>query len=224
MTHKINPNAHRLGVIKTWKSKWSFASKNVYKDNLKLDTFVRELLEKKLRRFYVSSISFSRDSKDNYVVNIFTSRGGMIAGRDGKGIENLVKDIKKVIKKNNLTEPRDIKINIEDIKALYADAGIVVSEVIEGLEKRMPFKRVLKGTVRNIMRERNVKGVKISVSGRLGGADMARKEFIKEGRIPLSTLRADIDYREGRANLPYGVIGIKVWIYRGDIFKNKNTK
>lgn len=222
MTHKINPNAHRLGIIRTWKSKWSFASKDAYKDNLKLDIFIRDFLKKKLRNFYVSSISFSRDSKDNYIVNISTTRAGMIAGKDGKGVENLIKDIKKIIKKNNLTEPKDIKINIEDIKEPYLDAGIVASEVIEGLEKRMPFKRVLKGIVRNIMRERGVQGVKISLAGRLGGADMARKEFIKEGRIPLSTFRADIDYREGRANLPYGVIGIKVWIYRGEVFKKKN--
>jgi small subunit ribosomal protein S3 len=171
---------------------------------------VRDFLEKKLRNFYVSSISFSRDSKDNYIVNIASSRGGMIAGRDGKGVENLIKDIKKIVRKKGLEAPKDIKVNIEDIKAVYADAGIVTAEVIEGLEKRMPFKRVLKGITESVMREKNVQGVKISLSGRLGGADMARKEFIKKGRIPLSTFRADIDYREGRANLPYGVIGIKV--------------
>ncbi len=218
MTHKINPNAHRLGVIRTWKSKWTFGSKNNYKDYLKLDYFVRDYLEKKLRRHYVSSIEFHRDSKDNYVIDIFTTRAGMIAGKDGKGTDNLIKDIKKIIRKNNLIEPKSIKINLKDVKAPYSDAGIVVSEVIEGLEKRMPFKRILKSTTENVMREKGVQGVKISVSGRLGGADMARKEFVKKGRIPLSTLRADIDYREGRANLPYGVIGIKVWIYRGDIF------
>jgi small subunit ribosomal protein S3 len=134
----------------------------------------------------------------------------MIAGRDGNGVENLVKDIKKIIKKNNLREPKNIKIDIQDVKRPYMDAGIVVSEIIESLEKRMQFRRVLKMTVENIMREKGVQGVKISVSGRLGGVDMARKEFIKKGRIPLSTFRADIDYREGRANLPYGVIGIKV--------------
>jgi len=171
---------------------------------------VRDLIEKKLRNFYVSTISFSRDSKDNYIVNITSSRGGMITGRDGKGVENLIKDIKKIIRKKGLEAPKDIKVNIEDIKAVYTDAGIVTAEVIESLEKRMPFKRVLKGVVENVMRERGVQGVKISLSGRLGGADMARKEFIKKGRIPLSTFRADIDYREGRANLTYGVIGIKV--------------
>jgi len=219
MTHKINPNAHRLGVIRTWKSKWSFANKDAYKNNLKVDYFVRDYLEKKLRNYYLSSIEFSRNSKDEYVITLRTSRAGMIAGRDGKGVENLIKDIRRIIRKNNLVEPKNIKINIEDVKSVYSDAGIVVSEVIEGLEKRMPFKRVLKSMVQNVMREKGVQGVKISVSGRLGGADMARKEFIKQGRIPLSTLRADIDYREGRANLPYGVIGIKVWIYRGDIFK-----
>ena len=218
MTHKINPNAHRLGVIKDWQAKWSFASKSDYKDNLKLDFFVRDYLEKKLRNFYVSSISFARDSKENYIITINSTRGGMIAGKGGNGVENLVKDIKRIIKKNNLREPKNIKIDIQDIKRPYMDAGIVTAEVIENLEKRMQFRRVLKTTVENIMREKGVQGVKISVSGRLGGVDMARKEFIKKGRIPLSTLRADIDYREGRANLPYGVIGIKVWIYKGDVF------
>ena len=219
MTHKINPNAHRLGVIRTWKSSWSFPSKKAYKDNLKLDTFVRDYLEKELRRFYVSSIDFSRDSKDVYQINIHTTRAGMIAGKEGKGIEKLIKGIKRIIRKNNLTEPKDIKIELVDVKNPYSDAGIVTAEIIEQLEKRMPFRRVMKSIVQNVMREKNVQGVKVSLSGRLGGVDMARREFIKEGRIPLSTLRADIDYREGRANLPYGVIGVKVWIYRGDIFK-----
>ena len=223
MTHKINPNAHRLGVIRTWKSKWTFGSKADYKDNLKLDYFVRKYLEEKLRKAYVSSISFERDHKDNYVINIFSTRGGVIAGKDGKRVDDLIKGIKKIIRKNNLNPPKNIKINIEDIKNPYSDAGIVVSEVIESLEKRMPFKRVLKSVVQNVMREKGVQGVKVSVSGRLGGADMARKEFIKQGRIPLSTLRANIDYREGRANLPYGVIGIKVWIYKGEVFNNKDN-
>ena len=218
MTHKINPNVHRLGIIRDWQSKWSFGSKADYKDNLQLDYFVRDYLEKKLRKFYVSSISFSRDVKDNYFIVIRTTRGGMIAGKNGEGIEKLIKDINKIIRKKGLRKPNNIKIEIENVKSPYTDAGIVVAEVVEALEKRMPFRRILKSTIKKVMAEKDVKGVKISVSGRLGGVDMARKEFIKQGRIPLSTLRADIDYREGRANLPYGVIGVKVWIYRGDIF------
>jgi len=218
MTHKIKPFAHRLGVIRTWQSKWTYSNKNDYKNNLKMDHFVKAFLEKELRRNFVSSIEFSRDYKDEYIIKIRTSRAGTIAGKDGNGIEKLTKKVKRVIRKNNLQEPKSIKIVLEDVKRPYQDAGIVTAEIIEQLEKRMPFRMVMKNMLRNVMSERNVKGVKISLSGRLNGVDMARKEFLKDGRIPLSTLRADVDYREGRANLPYGVIGIKVWLYKGDVF------
>ena len=218
MTHKLKPFAHRLGTIRTWTSKWSFSQKDDYKNHLKTDHFVREYLEKELRKGYVSSIEFSRNLKDEYNIKIRTSRPGVIAGKDNAGIEKLVKGIKRVIRKNNLKEPKKINIDLETIKRPYQDAGVVVAEIIEQLEKRMPFRRVMKTMLQNVMNERNVKGAKISISGRLNGADMARKEFVKDGRIPLSTIRADVDYREGRANLPYGVLGIKVWIYKGDIF------
>ena len=145
----------------------------------------------------------------------------MIIGKSGDGIEKLIVGIKKMLKKKKLKLPADIKINIQDIKSPESDAGIVAAQIVEALEKRMPFKRVLKTTVEKCMANRDVQGVKIAVSGRLNGADMARKESEKQGRIPLSTFRADVDFRNARANLPYGVLGVKVWIYRGDIFENK---
>lgn len=221
MTHVVNPYAHRLGGIRNWKSRWVF-HKNSYKDFLKTDTFVREFLEKKLSKAYISSIEFVRDGNKKYTIIIRTSRAGMIIGKSGDGIEKLVADIKKLLKKKKLDIPVDIHINIEDIKSPESDAGVVVSQVVEALEKRMSFKRILKTTVEKCMANRDVLGVKITVSGRLNGADMARTESEKQGQIPLSTFRADIDFRNGRANLPYGVIGVKVWIYRGDIFPDKN--
>jgi small subunit ribosomal protein S3 len=167
-------------------------------------------LEKELEKVHLSNIEFSRDGDKKYVIIIKTSKAGMIVGRGGDGIEKLMKKIKHVLKKNNLVIPKDIKINVEDVRSPDADAGIVAAIVKEGLEKKMPFRRVMKSAVEKSMANRDVKGIKISLSGSLGGAAMARKEFVKKGRIPLSTFRADVDYRTVRANLPLGVIGVKV--------------
>lgn len=221
MTHVVNPFAHRLGGIRKWKSNWTF-SKNNYQDFLKTDFYVRNLLEKELEKVHLSSIEFSRDGDKKYIVTIKTSKTGMIVGKGGDGIEKLTKKIKHVLKKNNLIIPKDLKISVEDVRSPDADAGIVAAIVKEGLEKKMPFRRVMKSAIEKSMANRDVKGIKISLSGSLGGAAMARKEFVKKGRIPLSTFRADIDYRTTRANLPLGVIGVKVWIYRGDVFDKKN--
>ena len=218
MTHVVHPYAHRLGGVRDWKSKWTSSSKKDYTDFLKADYFVREFLEKELRNAYISDITFDRNKNERYIITINTSRPCVVIGRGGDGIEKLTKKIKAIFKKNNLILPKDIKLNINDVHSADSDAGVVMAQIIEGLEKRMPFRRILKTTAEKSMANRDVKGIKISVSGRLGGADMARKEYIKKGRIPLSTFRADVDYRTGRANLPYGVIGIKVWIYRGEIF------
>ncbi len=221
MTHKVHPYAHRLGIIKDWKSKWSLVSKEKYKEYLLTDLLVRNYLNIKLVKNYISDISFKRNSDDDYTIDIHTSRSGMIIGKSGDGIEKLKKQIIKVIKKKGFHCPKKIKLNIVDIKNPNADAGAVISGVIEGLERKMPFKRILKQTTERAMMDRDVKGIKILVSGRLNGAEMARREYVRQGRIPLQTFRADVDYREGRANLPYGVIGVKVWIYRGQIFDKK---
>ena len=217
MTHVVHPYAHRLGGIRTWKSRWTFSS-GEYKDFLKSDYFIRSFLEKKLRNSFVSSIEFERHNDKRYNIIIKRSRVGMIVGREGDGIEKLLSEVKKVLRKNNLPIPKDMKITVEDIKSPESDAGVVACGVVEALERRMPFRRILKTTVDKVMANKDVKGVKISVSGRLGGADMARREYIRKGRIPLSTFRADVDYKAAEANLPYGVIGVKVWIYKGDVF------
>jgi small subunit ribosomal protein S3 len=132
--------------------------------------------------------------------------------------------LQKVVKKLNLTETPELKIDIEEVRSPEADAAIVSQMVAEGLEKRLPFRRILKQTAEKVMANRDVKGVRIYVGGRLGGADMARREEIKKGQIPLQTFRADIDFAREKAFLPYGTIGIKVWIYRGDVFEEQKSK
>jgi small subunit ribosomal protein S3 len=169
---------------------------------------------------YISSIDMERDEK-RFRIIIKSSRAGMIIGRSGDGIQKIKNEVIKLMRKNKLVIPQEINIDIEEVRYPETDASIVGSMVVEGLEKRMPFRRVLKMTADKVMANRDVKGVRIVVSGRLGGAEMARKEEIKKGRIPLQTLRADIDFTRKRANLSYGVIGVKVWIYKGDVFSKK---
>ena len=219
MTHVAHPYAQRIKILRDWKSRW-FGMGQKYRDFLKADILIREYLEKKLRDMYVSSVDIERDG-DKLKIIIRTSRAGMIIGRSGDGVQRLKNDVLKLIQKNKLVTPEELNIDVEEVRYPETDAGIVGAMVVEGLEKRMPFRRVLKMTADKVMANKEVKGVRISVSGRLGGAEMARKEQVKKGRVPLQTLRADIDYATKRANLPYGVIGVKVWIYKGDVFNKK---
>lgn len=221
MTHKVHPYAHRLGKNKTWRSKWITPNLYEYKLFLKTDFFIRDFLEKELRSFYVSDIKFERNSNKKYLINVYTSRPGMIIGRSGDGVEKITKKIKKVLRRNDLDIPSELKLIINDVHSPDSDAGIVISQVIEGLEKRMSFNRVVKRIAEKVIATRGVKGVKIAVSGRLDGSDMARRVYIRKGQIPLTTFRADIDYRDGRANLSYGVLGVKVWIYKGEVFADE---
>lgn len=218
MTHTVHPYAHRLGIIRDWKSRW-FGKSGKYQEYLKVDVLLREYLQKRLRGFYVDSIDMER-GENFYRIVIKTSRPGMIIGRSGEGAVKLKNDIIKKINKIGGEIPRELKVDIEEIKEPEANAAVVAYMVAEGLEKRMPFRRVMKQTVEKVMTNKNVQGVKISLSGRLGGAEMGRKEIVKDGQIPLQTLRADIDFAREKAFLPYGVIGVKVWIYRGEIFDN----
>ena len=217
MTHTAHPYAQRLGILRDWKSRW-FGSREQYKTYLKTDVLVRDFLEKKLRRFYISSIEMERNEKLFRII-IKTSRAGMVIGRSGEGAQKLKNDILDFLNKHNLPKPKELKIDIEEIRYPETDAAIVGMMVAEGLEKRMPFKRVIKTVIDKAAANRDVKGVRISISGRLGGAEMARREELKKGRIPLQTLRADIDFARQKAYLPYGIVGIKVWIYKGDVFE-----
>lgn len=222
MTHTVHPYAHRLGIIRDWRSRWFVADKARYREYLKADVVIREYLEKRLRSMYVSDIEIERNQKFLRVI-IKTSRPGMIIGRSGEGATRLKNDLSYVIKRLGLSENPELKIDIEEIRSPESNAAIVGQMVAESLEKRMPFRRILKQTVEKVMANRDVKGVRIGLAGRLGGADMSRSEEIKRGRVPLQTLRSDIDFARVRAQLPYGVIGIKVWIYRGDIFDDRKS-
>lgn len=214
MTHVVHPYSHRLGIIRDWKSRWFGKNTTVYVDYLRADVLVRAWLTRKLRGMYVSFIEIERSEKQ-YRISIHTSRPGMIIGRGGDGIEKLRASLKKEMARLKIITPQDVKLDIVEVSNPEADATIVATMVAEGIEKRLPFRRVLKTTIEKIMANRDVQGARIAVSGRLGGAEMARREQIKRGGIPLQTLRADIDFARERANMTYGVIGIKVWIYRG---------
>lgn len=221
MTHVAHPFAQRLGIIRDWKSRWFAKTPKDYRTNLKVDTTVREYLKKRLRGFYVTLVQIERGQKDIRIL-IKTSRPGMVIGRGGEGSTKLTKDIEAKIRSLGIKDVPQVKIDIEEVRSPESQAPIVAYMIAEGLEKRMTFRRVLKQTVEKVMANRDVEGVRIAISGRLGGAEMSRQEEIKRGRVPLQTLRADIDYAREQAYLPYGVIGIKVWIYRGDIFNRKD--
>jgi small subunit ribosomal protein S3 len=220
MTHVVHPYSHRLGIIRDWKSRWFGKDTNQYVDHLRADVLVRAWLTKRLKGMYLSLIEIERTEKQ-YRIMIHTSRPGMIIGRGGDGIEKLRAALKKEMARLKIIVPQDVKLDIIEVTSPEADAAIVAAMIVEGIEKRLPFRRVLKTTIEKIMANRDVQGARIAVSGRLGGAEMARREQIKRGGIPLQTLRADIDFARERANMTYGVIGIKVWIYRGMKFDKK---
>ncbi|NQV93018.1 30S ribosomal protein S3 [Candidatus Kaiserbacteria bacterium] len=217
MTHNVHPYAHRLGILRDWKSRWFSSNPKVYRDGVKLDTSVREFLTKRLRGMYVSSIEMERNQNMLRII-IKTSRPGVVIGRSGEGSVKIKADVLKLANKLKLGEVPEIKIDVEEVRSPESNAAIVSQMIAEGLEKRMPFRRVLKQTAEKVMANRDVEGVRIALAGRLGGAEMARREQIKKGRIPLQTFRADIDFAREKAYLPYGIVGIKVWVYRGDVF------
>ncbi|MBI2086992.1 MAG: 30S ribosomal protein S3 [Candidatus Zambryskibacteria bacterium] len=217
MTHTVHPYSHRLGILYDWKSRW-FSPKGKYKEALRSDVLIRQFLEKKLKSFFLADIEIERSAKALRII-VSSSRPGMIIGRQGDGAEKLRAEVKKLLMKNNLLQDKiDIKLDIKEVKNAEANAAIVAQMVVEGLEKRLPFRRVMKQTVEKVIANRDVLGVKVVLSGMIGGG-MARTETHKKGRIPLQTLRANVDYAQGRACLPLGSVGVKVWIYKGDIFE-----
>ena len=226
MSHSVHPYAHRIGILRDWKSAW-FSTKNKYREYLHADLAVRNYIEKNLKGMYVADVVIERNDKMIRVI-IQTSRPGLIIGRNGEGVTKLRANLEKLLRKNDgLPEGIELKLDVQEVRNAEANAMIVAQMVAEQLEKRMTFRRVLKTTVEKVMGNHDVKGIRIRLAGRLGGAEMARTEQIKKGQIPLQTFRADIDYAHYEARLPYGAIGIKVWIYRGDVFEkeaNVNNK
>lgn len=218
MSHSVHPYSHRLGIIRDWKSRW-FGINKSYRTSLKTDLIIREFLVKELRSFFLADVQIERNQK-SFKVTIKSSRPGMIIGRSGDGIQKLSEKIIKLLKKKGVElSGQEFKIDIEEVKTPEANAAIVAMIVAEGLEKRLPFRRVLKQTLEKVLASKEVKGAKIKLAGRLGGAEMARQEDLKKGQIPLQTLRADIDFAKEKAHMTYGDIGIKVWIYKGQIFE-----
>lgn len=221
MSKAVHPYAHRLVTLRDWKSRW-FADPKKYVAYLKGDVLLRQHLEKKLRGQYVAGIEIERSRKATRFI-IKTSRPGLIIGRNGEGAAKLKEDILKKMDYLKLPRPEDFKLEIMEVANPEADAAIVAYMIAEGLEKRMPYRRVMKQIMEKVMVAHGVGGARIVLSGRLGGAEIARTEELKRGSIPLQTFRADIDFKRERATLTYGTIGIKVWIYRGKIFAEKNS-
>ena len=208
MGQKVNPHGARVGVIFDWSTRW-FAGKKDFANYLVEDQKLRKMLKEKYYATGISKIDIERTAKD-ITVNIFTAKPGMIIGRQGAGIEALKKDILAFL-------GRPAHINVMEIKQPDADAQLVAENIAQQLEKRISFRRALKQAQQRAMKINGVKGIKTCVSGRVGGADIARTEHYHDGSIPLQTLRANIDYGFAEAKTTYGRLGVKVWIYKGQI-------
>lgn len=210
MGQKISPTSFRVGINKDWSSRWFGGRK--YQDYLKTDLKVRSFLEKKLKNMGIDKIELERGA-DALNVIVYTSRPGFLIGRGGTGVEELKVDIKKLLKGKIA-----IRLEIQEVKNPEASAAIMAESIVEQIEKRIPYRRVLKQTLAKIIANRQVKGARIMMGGRLGGAEIARSERLEEGSLPLQTLRADIDFARATAHTTYGTIGVKVWIYKGEVF------
>lgn len=216
MAHKVHPKIFRIQKLSDWDSRW--LDKKNLSENLKEDFEIREYLEKKLKRLGVEKIEIERFPGKIRII-ISTARPGIIVGRGGSGIEELRKEIeRKILAKNKKSSLRkkELRIEIKEVKNLWTSAALVAQYIAQQLEKRIPFRRVLKQALERIMSNKEVKGARIEVAGRLDGAEIARTEYLKRGRLPRQTLRADIDYACDRAYCTYGVVGTKVWIYKGE--------
>lgn len=218
MSHTVHPYSHRLGIIRDWKSRWFGVDKS-YRDSLRTDIIIREFLQKELRPYFVSGVEIERTQKALRVI-VKTSRPGMIIGKAGDGIVKLREKVLTLLRKSKISlGTQELKLDVEEVRNPESHAAITGMMVAEALEKRLPFRRVLKQTIDKVLAHKEVQGVRIRLGGRLGGAEIARSEELKKGRIPLQTLRADIDFAREKAHMTYGDIGIKVWIYKGEIFK-----
>ncbi len=218
MGQKVHPTGIRLGIATDWNSKW-YANSGDFADYLNEDLKVREFIKKKLEQAAVSKISIARPAK-SIVITIHTARPGIIIGKKGEDIEKLRREVADLVK----LPINNVKISIEEIRKPELDAMLVAEGIAQQLERRVMFRRAMRRSVQNAMRL-GAEGIKINVSGRLNGAEIARNEWYREGRVPLHTLRADIDYGFAEALTTYGILGIKVWIYKGEVFdlESKNA-
>lgn len=213
MGQKISPTSLRLGINKDWASRWFGGRK--YQSYLKDDLKVRSFLEKKLKNMGIDRIDLERGT-DALNIIVYTSRPGFLIGRGGTGVEELKSAVSKLLKKKI-----GVRLEIQEIKNPELSAKIMAESIVEQVEKRIPFRRILKQTLAKIVGNRQAKGAKIMMGGRLDGAEIARSEHLEEGSLPLQTLRADIDFARATAHTTYGTVGVKVWIYKGEVFNKE---
>lgn len=216
MGQKVHPIGIRLGIVKDWGSKW-YADSKTFPEYVRLDHLIREFIKKKLKDASVSRIYIERPAKKANIT-IFTARPGIVIGKKGEDIEKLRQQVAKLIEMNI----NDVRINISEVRKPELDAQLVAEGIAQQLERRVMFRRAMKRAVTNTMRV-GAEGVKVKVGGRLNGAEIARSEWYREGRVPLHTLRADIDYGFAEAHTTYGVIGVKVWIFKGEVFERQDV-
>ncbi len=225
MTHRVHPYAFRLGQTTTWKSRW-FSRKH-FTGYLREDTLLREWLQVRLRGAHIAGIEIER-SPTTLTLTVRTSRPGILIGRGGEGIERLRRDTERRLRDIARRTPRpvapgrrELKLVVEEVRSPETNAAIIAEQVREDVLKRIRFRRILKQTVEKTKAHRDVQGIKVMLSGRLDGTEMSRTEWQMRGRIPLQTIRAHIDYAFTEAHTTYGTIGIKVWIYKGEVFEEK---
>ncbi len=228
MGHKVHPKSFRIKGIEDWNVRGFYGKKMAY--NIEEDFLIKDFLRKKLVESQVANIQIEHSANKLNII-IETARPGLIIGRGGGGVETLKAEIEKVMRKNNAKRPasrpkgypasagREIKIEIREVKNPWISASLVAQMAAQQIEKRIPFRQVLKKSIERVMTNREAKGIRIEVSGRLNGIEIARKEWLKQGRLPRNTIRADIDYAQDEAVCTYGKIGIKVWIYKGEKFE-----
>lgn len=220
MGQKVHPVGFRVGSYRTWSSRWF--TPRMFRRHLREDVLLTQWLRKRLRRAMVADISFERLAGEKLQVTIFSARPGMLIGRGGGGIEELRKAIRAelaAIRREPMTD--DVRIEIQEVRNPDAQAAILAQSVAEQIERRMPFRRVLQRTLDRALAAKGILGAKILIAGRLGGSEMKRREWVHGGNVPLQTLRADIDYAQEEARTTWGVIGVKVWLYKGEVFYEK---
>lgn len=222
MGQKVHPIAFRLGITQNWRSRWF--NKKQYQQFLKEDYYIREFLVKKLVKAGIDMVEIERLANAINIV-IMAARPGLIIGRGGTGIEDLKKDLRSLLhKKLKVALKVDLRLTVEEVKGAETRAAIIAQGIVEQIEKRMPFRRVMKQTIERVSQNKDVQGVKVMIKGRLDGNEIARKEWLRKGRIPLQTLRAAIDYAPATAYTTYGTIGIKVWVYKKEVFVKEEKK
>jgi len=225
MGQKIKPNSFRLGIIKDWNARW-FPKKGNFKNFLQEDVLIRSIVNKKIGQAGIDQILIERSGNGCRIL-IKASKPGLIIGRGGKGIEDLSslikKEVNKLRKEKGTVDPISFSLNIEEIKRSEVSAAIIAQNIARDLERRMPFRRLIKKSLESVMQNREVKGAKIKVAGRLNGAEIARSEYLAKGNLPLQSLRTNIDYGQATAYTTYGTIGVKVWINKGEVFVGKTS-